>query len=156
MHKLRQMRASLAIAIAACGRNLVAAVNAVTNVGSHMGGRFTATASGAITDATLVKLASEGVVAANDGVPCGVALSDADTGTEVGVQALGGCDRTVPMIASDAIVAGAILIADSTKVKTLPTAGGTYYIIGQALTPAAADGDRVEVAPCAPVKIVVS
>lgn len=156
MHKLRQMRARLAILIAAGGRNLVTAVNAITNVGTHLGGRFTATASGAITEATLVKLSAAGTVAANDGVPCGVAQSDADDGTEVGVQALGGCDRTVRMLASAAVVVNAIVIADSTKVKTLPTAGGTYYIVGTALTAADADGDSIEVAPCAPVKIVVT
>jgi hypothetical protein len=60
------------------------------------------------------------------------------------------------MKASAAISAGAIVIADSAKIKTLPTAGGTYYIVGQALTEATADGDEVEVAPCGPVKIVVA
>jgi hypothetical protein len=146
---LQTVLARLARRIAAGGRKLMAAVNAITNVGYHVGGRFTATASGAIVDGTLVKFASTGVVAANDGVPCGVALSAADTATEVGVQALGGAGRSVVMLASELIAAG-------TKVKTLPVAGGTYYIVGQALTAAAADGDQVEVAPCAPVKIVVS
>jgi hypothetical protein len=155
MKTLRNMRARLARIIAAGGRKLVDAINAITNVGSHQGGRFTATASGAITDKTLVKLSAAGVVAANDGVPCGVAMADEDDGNEVGVQALGGADRTLVLIASAAVSANAILIADSTKVKTLPTAGGTYYIVGQALTAAAADGD-VEVAPCPPIKIVVT
>lgn len=154
--KLRTLRARLARVIVAGGRKLVAAVNATTNIGYHMGGRITATASGAITDKTLVKLSSAGVVAANDGVPCGIALSDADDGVEVGVQALGGADRTVVAIASAAIAVNAIVIADSTKVKTLPTAGGTYYIVGQALGAADGDGDEIEIAPCAPVKIVVS
>lgn len=90
------------------------------------------------------------------GVPCGVALTDAADADEIGVQAFGGADRTLVVIASAAISAGAIVIADSTKVKTLPTAGGTYYIVGQALTAADADGDRLEIAPCPPVKIVVT
>jgi len=153
---LQTLRARLARFLAAGGRRLVAAINATTNVGIHMAGRFTATASGAITDKTLVKFSATGVVAANDGVPCGVASSDADTDTEVGVQALGGSDRTLVVIASAVVAAGAIVIADSTKVKTLPTAGGTYYIVGQALTAAAADGDYIEIAPCPPIKIVVT
>ena len=153
---LRKMRASLAIAIAAGGRNLVAAVNAVTNVGTHEGGLFTATASGAVTEKKLVKLSSAGIVAANDGVPCGVAASDAADGQEVGVRALGGAGRTLKAIASAAVSPGAIVIADSEKVKTLPVAGGTYYIVGQALTEATADGDEIELAPCSPVKIVVT
>lgn len=153
---LRKMRASLAIAIAAGGRELVAAANAVTNVGTHEGGLFTATASGTVTEKKLVKFASAGVVAANDGVPCGIARSTETDGSEVGVQALGGAARTVKAIASAPISPGAIVIADSEKVKTLPVAGGTYYIVGQALTEAAADGDDVEIAPCAPVKIVVA
>jgi hypothetical protein len=153
---LRNMRARLAKFIAAGGRKLVDAINALTNVGCHLGGRFTATASGAITEFTLVKLSAANTVAANDGVPIGVALSDADDATEVGVNALGGADRTLVLIASAAIVVNAIVIADSTKVKTLPTAGGTYYIVGTALTAADADGDRIEVAPCSPIKIVVT
>lgn len=153
---LQGMRARLARLIAAGGRKLVDAVNAITNVGYHIGGRCTATASGAITEFTLVKLSAAGTVAANDGVPAGVALTDADSGDEVGFNSLGGADRTLVVIASAAVAAGAILIADSTKVKTLPTAGGTYYIIGQALTAADADGDRLEMAPCSPVKIVVT
>lgn len=159
--KLRMMIARLANVIAAGGRKLVEATNADTNVGSYLGGRFSATASGAITEFTLVKLtaATPGgakTVAANDGVPIGVAITDADDATEVGVQALGGCDRTIRCIASAAVAANAILIADSTKVKTLPTAGGTYYIVGTALSSTSADGDAIEVAPCSPVKIVVT
>ena len=153
---LHKMRARLAMFIAAGGRKLVAAYNAITNVGVHPGGRFTATASGSVSEFTLVKFSATGVVAANDGVPCGVAIHDETDGNEVGVRALGGCDGTLRMIASAAIAAGAIVIADSTKVKTLPTAGGTYYIVGQALTAADADGDAVEVAPNAPIKIVVT
>ena len=156
MNHLRNMRACLARFIAVGGRGLLAAANAVTNVGTHPGGRFTATASGAVSENTLVKLSSAGVVAANDGVPCGFAASDADDGSEVGVHALGGADSTRRGIASAAIAVNAILIADSTKVKTLPVAGGTYYIVGQALTAADADGDLIELAPCAPVKIVVT
>lgn len=152
-----KMRAMLARLILAGGRKVVEAFNALQNVGTHEGGRFTATASGAITDKTLVKLTAAGVVAANDGVPCGVALADADdTDTDVPVQALGGAGRTVVCKASAAILVNAIVIADSTKVKTLPTAGGTYYIVGTALTAADADGDQIEIAPCAPIKIVVA
>jgi hypothetical protein len=157
MHcKLRTLCARLARFLAAGGRNLVAALNAVTNVGTHAGGRFTATASGTVTEHTLVKLSSAGVVAANDGVPCGLAESTETDGYEVGVQALGGASRTVLATASAAIAANAIVIADSAKVKTLPTGSGTYYIVGQALTAADADGDLIELAPCAPIKIVVA
>ena len=153
---LHKMRARLAMFIAAGGRKLVVAINAITNVGYHVGGRFSATASGAVVDMTLVKLSSAGVAAANDGVPCGVAMHDAADGEELGIQALGGADRTVGVLASAAVAVNAILIADSTKVKTLPTAGGTYYIVGMALSAASADGDQLEMAPCAPVKIVVT
>jgi hypothetical protein len=159
--RLHQIRARLARFIASGGRTVMAASNADTNVGTYVGGKFSATASGAITEFTLVKLTAgtpggEKTVAANDGVPIGVALTDADTTTEVGVQALGGCDRTVRCIASAAVTVNAILIADSTKVKTLPTAGGTYYIVGTALSSTSADGDAIEMAPCSPVKIVVT
>jgi hypothetical protein len=153
---LQKMRARLAMYIAAGGRKLVAACNAVTNVGYHVGGRFSATASGAVSDKDLVKLTSPGVAAVNDGVPCGVAMHDAADGDELGIQALGGADRTVVVRASAAVTLPAILVADGVKVKTLPTAPGTYYIVGGALTAAAGDGDELGMAPCAPVKIVVS
>lgn len=155
MNKLRTLRARLAIALAS-GRRLLAAINAISNVGTHEGGRFTATASGTVTVNKLVKLSAAATVAANDGVPIGVAMATETDGYEVGVQALGGCDRTLKVIASAALVVNAILIADSEKVKTLPTSGGTYYIVGTALTAADADGDEVEMAPCSPVKIVVT
>jgi hypothetical protein len=85
----------------------------------------TAIASGTVNEHGLVKLTAAGVVAANDGVPCGFAQSTETDGVEVGVQGLGGADRTVRGIASAAIAATAIVIADGEKVKTLPTAGGT-------------------------------
>lgn len=155
MRKLHVLRACLAIAIAS-GRKLVAAVNAVTNSGIHLAGRFNAVASSTVTIHKLVKLSAAGVVAANDGVPIGVALATETDGYEVGVQALGGAGGTVIVTASAAVLVNAILIADSEKVKTLPTAGGTYYIVGTAITAAAADGDELEMAPCSPVKIVVT
>ena len=56
------------------------------------------------------------------------------------------------MIASGVIALGAFVVADAAgKVKTLPTATGTYYIVGRALSAAAADLDQIEVAPCFPV-----
>jgi hypothetical protein len=155
MNKLRALRARLAI-ILASGRKLVAAINAITNVGTHQGGRFTATASGTVNLHKLVKLSAAGTVAANDGVPIGVSMATELDGYEVGVQALGGADTTVRVIASAAIAVNAILIADGEKVKTLPVAGGTYYIVGTAITAADANDDEVEMAPCSPVKIVVT
>jgi hypothetical protein len=156
MHKLRALRARLAIVLASGRKHLVAAINAVTNVGTHQGGRFTATASGTVTEKKLVKLSAAGTVAANDGVPIGVAMATEGDGFEVGVQALGGADRTVVVVASAAVAVNAILIADGEKVKTLPVAGGTYYIVGTAITAASADNDELEMAPCSPVKIVVT
>ena len=157
MKKLQQMRACLARVIAAGGRKLVTAVNAVvTSVGIHLGGRCTATCSGAIGDATLVRFVSDGVVCDNDGVPCGVAMGDGLDGLEVGLASLGGSDRTIRVLASGAVASGDRVVADNTKVKTLPTAPGTYYQVGQALTSTLTDGDCLEMAPCVPIKIVVS
>lgn len=68
------------------------------------------------------------------------------------VNLLGLNEDTERMVASGVIAVGAFVVADAAgKVKTLPTATGTYYIIGRALTAAAADLDLIEVAPCFPV-----
>lgn len=60
-------------------------------------------------------------------------------------------------VASAAIADGDLLVAAANgKVRTLPGAAGTYYIIGRAIKLAAADGDPVEAIPCFPIQRVVA
>jgi hypothetical protein len=89
-------------------------------------------------------------------LPIGVATDETEQANEhVNVALLGACD-TVKMVASDSIVAGAIVVASGNgKVSELPASAGTYYQVGIALTSSGADG-IVECASCLPVKHVIS
>jgi hypothetical protein len=65
-----------------------------------------------------------------------------------------GKGATKKMVASEAITAGEqVFTAASGKVQDTPT-GATVYLVGTALTAAGADGDIIEVADCAPVRLV--
>jgi hypothetical protein len=70
-----------------------------------------------------------------------------DTGT---VLLLGCTPGTMKMVANAAITVGSpVYTAAAGKVS--PTFGSTLYMVGRALTPAAADGDLIEVAHCFPL-----
>ncbi len=59
-------------------------------------------------------------------------------------------------IASEQILAGSFLVpAADGKLRPLPEAPGTYYIVGRALNTVAADGADVEFIPCFPMQHVV-
>lgn len=60
---------------------------------------------------------------------------------------------TKKMVANEAITAGEqVFTAAAGKVQDTPT-GATVYLVGTALTAAAADGDIIEVQDCTPVKL---
>ena len=64
---------------------------------------------------------------------------------------------TKRMVGSEAITAGEqVFTAASGKVQDLPGSAGTYYLVGTAITAAAADGDVLEVQSCVPVKTVIA
>lgn len=107
------------------------------------------TASGAIAERTLVKLASDNTVAAaathSTDKPIGVALSNAADGDNVTVKLLNG-DGTVLVVANGAVVIGTTLFGcDSGKVND--TDPGSAVKVGIALNAAAADGDIIEMIP---------
>lgn len=65
-----------------------------------------------------------------------------------------GKGNTKKMVASEAITAGEqVFTAAAGKVQDTPT-GATVYLVGTALTAAAADGDIIEVQDCTPVRLV--
>jgi len=93
-------------------------------------------------------------------IPIGIItdeVASADIATiPVAVELLGISNRTLLMVASEAITAGeAIYTAASGKVQDLPAGAGTYYKVGHALTAAGADGDLIEVQHCAPIATVI-
>ena len=127
--------------------------------GTHEGS-VTRTADEAFS--VLYLLAKIGTAATNIGlcgvsdIPLGIVPDKPAAGEGCSVNLLGARCDTQLVVASAAISAGDFVVAAASgKVRTLPTAGGTYYIIGRALNAASADGDLVEIDPCLPTQRVV-
>jgi hypothetical protein len=92
-------------------------------------------------------------------VPLGVMqdeIATAELGEPRALKLLGQAPGTLPMVASAAVAAGALVYtAAGGKVQTIPSAAGTYYLVGTALTAASANNDVITVNHCAPVRIVI-
>ncbi len=109
----------------------------------------------------LVKFGSDAVhvaVCGASNVPLGVCTDEPEAAEDAtNVSLLGAAQGTRLMVASEALSAGdKLYTAAGGKVQNLPGSAGTYYLVGVALTAAAADGDELEVLPCFPVAAVVS
>ena len=95
-----------------------------------------------------------GPTGARDRVPHVAGLAGADDlpgiDEAAAVAILGAVPGTVKMVANAAITAGAMVYTAAAG-KVSPTYGGTLFLVGRALTAAAADGDLIEVAPCFPM-----
>lgn len=82
--------------------------------------------------------------------PLGVVMDEPAVGESAAIQLLGQMPGTMKMVANAAITAGApVYTAAAGKVS--PTYGATLFLVGRALTAAAADGDLIEVAHCFPM-----
>ena len=82
--------------------------------------------------------------------PWGVITDEAAIDDYANVAILGAIRGTVRMVANAAITVGTpVYTAAAGKVS--PTFGATLYMVGRALTAAAADGDYIEVVPCFPL-----
>ncbi|MDR1255771.1 MAG: DUF2190 family protein [Puniceicoccales bacterium] len=106
----------------------------------------------------LCKLNSDGTVAISGAAdyPIGVATDEAEAAGDFVNVALLGASDTVKILASEAIPAGEIVVADSGgEVKALPAASGTYYQVGIALNAVNAN-KLVECVSCLPVQHVIS
>jgi hypothetical protein len=142
---------------------LVELPNQYAGAHSHENGRITLESDVAITlEFAAVKAGSTAarvaVTAASTDVPLGIAESKTDgEGYNVAVRLYGKGADTKPAVAGDAITRLARVIATADgKHIALPTDAGTYYVVGRALTAAAADGDLFELDDCHPVPVVVS
>jgi hypothetical protein len=92
-------------------------------------------------------------------VPDMTPSTDTDTSYPLLVNVFSGAmEETQRAIASAAISIGKFIVpAASGKVKALPTSGGgSTFIIGVALTAAAADEDQIEFAPCFPIPTTIA
>lgn len=82
--------------------------------------------------------------------PLGIATDTVAVGEKGNVTHFGGMSGTRTMIAGAAIAAQAkVYTAGSGKISS--TGGTGKFLVGTAITAAAADGDEIEVAPCYPV-----
>lgn len=82
--------------------------------------------------------------------PLGVVLDEPGIDDAAAVAILGATPGTVKMVANAAIAAGGMVYTAAAG-KVSPTYGATLFLVGRALTAAAADGDLIEVAPCFPL-----
>jgi hypothetical protein len=119
-------------------------------------------ADAAIARYLLVKFGSDGEHAAL----CGVGLAEIPIGNSddlpgaaedpFTVQIFGLIPTERIVIASEAITVGeAVYTAAGGKVQDLPAGAGTYYQVGYASQAAAADGDKLRIVPCFPIKTVI-
>lgn len=97
------------------------------------------------------------IVAAASDEPIGAATDEAAAAEDpVNVELFGINARTLPLVAKAAIGLGADVYSDGTgKVTVKPTAAGTYWRVGKAMTAAGADGDPIEIMPIRPRKLIV-
>jgi len=135
--------------------------NSITS-GVHGFGCLTKRTDGAITTRYLIgKRGSDDLHV----VPCSSSsdlpycvLTDEAVAAEdlINAQVLGQGDATQLVVAGGTIAFGDFLVTDAAgKAIKLPTAPGTYFIIGMALEAAVAN-DHVEFASCVPIQRVVS
>lgn len=91
-------------------------------------------------------------------IPLGLATDEPPAAEdEVNVALFGVQCECMKGVASAAIAAGDMLVpAANGKLRTLPGAAGTYYIVGRAIKAAPNADDDVEFVPCFPTQRVVA
>jgi hypothetical protein len=160
--------AALLLILAAAGihhktRLLAAFANNALLVNITPKGRATAIADAAFTSRYLI--AKRGAqyysiaIAGQGDIPYAVVpdmtpTTDTDLSYPLPVHILGLNEDTERMICSGAIAIDKLITTDAAgQVRALPTASGTYWIIGKAKTATVAQGDQVEVIPCFPYQV---
>lgn len=134
----------------------------INEAGSHATGKITRKCDAALADAVFVKAGSDdshvAVTTAPTECPIGLTQHATDAAEdEVAIELPGASEGTKVATASAAIAVNDRLCATAAgKVVKLPVAGGTYYVIGRALTAASGDGVAVEFEGCTPVPVVVT
>ncbi|MDD4736635.1 MAG: hypothetical protein PHP44_11090 [Kiritimatiellae bacterium] len=134
-------------------------------VGRHDTGNLPRLAEAAITPRYLLgkkgtNPETQAVVSGASDIPDFVITDEAEiAGDPIGCAALGVASGTIPMVASEAIDIESVhflVPAANGKVKALPTAAGTYYVIGKPMSSASGDGAALEVAHCSPNPVIVT
>lgn len=142
--------------------SLVPAINTLApNWGTSSNGKTFLSSAAVATRFLLGKFGADfrhiAVLSATSDEPICVITDEASAAEEeMFGELLGLTNRTVPVVAGEAITLGAELYAGATgKVTLKPTAAGTYWKVGKAMQPADADGDVIEMQPQKPKKLIV-
>lgn len=157
IHTLATFVLGLSLAFQTRSRGLVAAANTYDAAVPTHDSTINRTNDAAVTARHLLwqQGSTDGGVALNGVATCPLGTID-NTETATGANQtvlLLGKGKTKKMVASEAITAGEqVFTAASGKVQDTPT-GATVYLVGTALTAAAADGDIIEVQDCVPQKL---
>lgn len=151
----------LSLAFETRSRGLVAAANTYDAAVATNGETLRRTADAALTTRhLLVKKGAGALTVAINGaadLPLGVVDNITTAADEaVTVARLASGEKTRKVVASGIIAVNAFVYTDADgKVQAEPAVAGSYYLVGRALTAAAADTNVIEIEPIAPVKIVV-
>jgi hypothetical protein len=90
-------------------------------------------------------------------VPDMTPTTDTDLSYPLPVRILGLNEDTERMICSGALAIDQLLTTDAAgQVRALPSAAGTYWVLGKAKTATVAQGDQVEAIPCFPYQVTVA
>ncbi|HEX4083980.1 MAG TPA: hypothetical protein VHY22_03640 [Chthoniobacteraceae bacterium] len=129
-------------------------------------GRATAVADAAFTSRYLIAKRGEYdysiAIAGQGDTPYGVVpdmtpTTDTDLSYPLPVNILGLNEDTERMIASGAIAIDNLITTDASgQVRPVPSAAGTYWILGKAKTAAVAQNDQVEIIPCFPYQVTIA
>jgi hypothetical protein len=113
---------------------------------------------GRVTLALETTLTARGLFVTGGGAgdrPLGAVWDEGAAGDTVGVELIGGAAKTRLGLAGAAIVAYQLVtVGAGGKAVPLPAAAGTYWVIGESLTAAAAD-EPFEFAPAGPYQVTV-
>jgi len=142
---------------------LVEMPNQYAGVATHENGRLSLKSDAAIAlEFAAVKAGSDAdhvaITAASTDVPLGIAEHPTDAAEDVvGVRLFGkGGDTKAAVAGAEIARLARVICTAAGKLITLPTAAGTYYVVGRAMTAAAADGSLFELDDCHPVPVVVT
>ncbi len=141
---------------------LVTAINTLPgNVGTSVNSRRYRASGALATSYVFVKAGADdehvAAIAAASDKPIGVITDQAAAAEDLVTVELPITNRTLPLVAGAAIATLHLdMFMDAAgKVVIKPTAAGTYWKVGRNLTLATAANDPVEVALCAPRKLIV-
>lgn len=129
--------------------------------GSRPDGRPTFYAGGTLASVGLFVTLSDGQLAkaSEGGIAIGQNMSAVETSdvgvTPIAVDLLSSGGEKSVVADADVTALSRLVVGGNGGAKVLPSAGGTYYVVGVALTPASS-GETIRYMPCVPYAVVVS